>query len=202
MVSSPASRLLEDLRDPAGADGAATFPDGKAKTLVHGDRLPELDDHGGVVTPHGHLGFLGQGDRPGDICRAEVELGAVVREDRLVATTFCLREHVDGCLEVRVRRNGAGLAQHLAALDLLLLDTAEQGADVVAGLALVEELVEHLDARAYRLLRRAQPDDLDLVADLYHALLNTTGDDRAAAGDRHDALERHEERLVELSHGL
>ena len=36
--------------------------------------------------------------------------------------------------------------EHLAALDFLALGAAQQAADVVAGLALVEQLAEHLDA--------------------------------------------------------
>ena len=40
-----------------------------------------------------------------------------------------------------------GLGQHLAALDLVALDAPQQAADVVARLALVEQLLEHLDAR-------------------------------------------------------
>jgi hypothetical protein len=38
--------------------------------------------------------------------------------------------------------------QHLTALDVLALGAAQQRADVVARLALVEQLAEHLDARA------------------------------------------------------
>ncbi len=92
-----------------------------------------------------------------------------------------------------------GLADDLAALDVLLLRATEQEADVVARLALVEQLVEHLDAGADRLLSRAQPDDLDVVADLDDALLDAAGHDGAATGDGHHVLDRHEERLVHLA---
>jgi hypothetical protein len=47
-----------------------------------------------------------------------------------------------------VRRDRARLAQHLAALHVLTLRAAQQHADVVARLALVQQLAEHLDARA------------------------------------------------------
>ena len=47
--------LLEDLRNPTGTNGAATFTDGEPKALVHGDGLAQLDDHLGVVTGHHHL---------------------------------------------------------------------------------------------------------------------------------------------------
>ena len=96
----------------------------------------------------------------------------------------------------------AGLAQHLAALDLFLLRAPEQGADVVAGLALVEELAEHLDAGAGGLLRRPDADDLDLVTGVDDALLDLAGHDRAPTGDREHVLDRHQERLVEVTRRL
>ena len=46
----------------------------------------------------------------------------------------------------------------------------------------------------------AQADDLDLLADLDHALLDAAGDDGATTGDGHDVLDRHQERLVGVAH--
>ena len=63
--------------------------------------------------------------------------------------------------------NGAGLAQNLAALDVGLGDTTQQGADVVAGLSVVQQLAEHLDAGDDGLLLLVgQADDLDVLASL------------------------------------
>jgi hypothetical protein len=45
-------------------------------------------------------------------------------------------------------------------------------------------------------------DDLDLVARLDLALLDAAGDDGAAAGDREDVLDRHQERLVDVARRL
>ena len=45
-------------------------------------------------------------------------------------------------------------------------------------------------------------DDLDGVAGVDDPLLDAAGRDGAAAGDREDVLDRHQERLVELAHGL
>ncbi len=110
-----------------------------------------------------------------------------------------LREDVDLGLEVRVRRDRAGLGQHLAALDLLTLRPAEQRAGVVARLREVEELVEHLEAGDDGLLDLlVDADHLDLVAALDLALLDAAGDDGAAAGDREHVLDRHQERLVDI----
>ena len=119
-----------------------------------------------------------------------------------MAAAFGLGQHVDVGLEVSVRRDRSGLADDLPPLDLLLLRAAQQHAGVVAGLALVERLVEHLYAGADRLLRRAQTDDLDVVADLDHSLLDTARHDGAAAADRHDILDRHEEGLLDVANRL
>src|ERR671939_2195554 len=140
------SYLLNNLGDDAGADGAAALADGEAQPGVHGDGLDELDLHLDVVARHDHLRALGQVGDAGHIRRAEVELRPVPVEERGVATALLLLEDVHLGLEVRVRRDRARLAEHLPALDLLPLDAAQEAADVVAGLALVEDLAEHLDA--------------------------------------------------------
>ena len=90
----------------------------------------------GSVTDAGHVGG------------AEVELRPVVGEERRVPAALFLGQDVDLGLELGVRRDRARLGQHLAALDVLALGAAQQHADVVAGLALVQQLAEHLDAGA------------------------------------------------------
>src|SRR5205807_906320 len=94
----------------------------------------------------------------------------------------------------------ARLGANLTALDILALSAAQQQADVVARLAAVEQLAEHLHAGDDLLLRGANADDLHFLADLDHAALDTAGDDRAAAGDREDVLDRHQEVLVDGAH--
>ena len=63
----------------------------------------------------------------------------------------------------------------------------------------VEQLAEHLDAGDDRLacVSLLEPDDLDLFADLDLAALDAARADRAAAGDREDVFDRHQERLVD-----
>ena len=91
-----------------------------------------------------------------------------------------------------------GLGQHLAALDVVALNAAQQAADVVAGVPpSVERLLEHLDARDDGLADRAEADDLDLFADLDLAALDAAGDHGAAALDAEDVFDRHQERLVD-----
>src|SRR5215472_17702988 len=93
-------RLLNNLRDPAGADGAATLPDREPQALLHGDRLDQLDLHLGVVTGQHHLGALGQVHDPGHVRGPEVELRPVVVEERGVPPALVLGQYVDLALEL------------------------------------------------------------------------------------------------------
>lgn len=74
-----------------------------------------------------------------------------------------------------------GLQIDLAALDVLA-DAAQKDADVVASLAVVHGLAEHLDAGGNGGLLLADADDLDRLVDLQGAL-DTAGGDGAATGD-------------------
>src|SRR5687768_5604891 len=191
------SVLLDDVRDRAGADGAAALTNRESQTLLHRDRGDEVDGQRGVVSGHDHLRAFRELRGAGDVGRAEVELRTVAVEERGVTPTLLLGEDVDLGLELGVRSDRARLGANLAALDVLALDAAEQEADVVARLTLIEQLAEHLDAGDDLLLGRAEADDLDFLTDLDHTALDTAGDDRAAAGDREDVFDRHQERLVD-----
>src|SRR5688572_11495235 len=119
--------LLDYVADDPGTDGATALPDREAKALVHGDRLDQLDLHLGVPTGRHELAALGQVDHARDVGGAEVELRAVTGHERRVTAALFLLQAVDLRLELGVRGDRAGLAQHLASLDLLALGTAEQG---------------------------------------------------------------------------
>src|SRR5690606_33316963 len=104
-----------------------------------------------------------------------------------------LGEDVDLGLGLLVRRNGLRGGDNLAALDALLVDATEQEADVVASLAAVEQLAEHLDAGDDGGGRVAKSDYLDGLVELDDATLDTARRDGAAAGDREDVLNGHQE---------
>src|SRR5690554_1720517 len=193
--------LFNDLGNDAGADGAAAFADGKAQTLFQSDRLAfQVDPHGDVVAGHAHLRAAEQFQLARHVGCAEVELRLVAGEERRVTATFYLGEHVHLGFELGVRIDRAGLAQHLAALDIVLFNTAEQTTDVVASDTFIERLVEHLNAGDDGLLDfLGHADDFNFIADLDLAALNTAGDDGTAALDREDVFDRHQERLVFLA---
>src|SRR5438067_1435549 len=179
----------------------SAFTDREPESVFQRDRSPERDLEVDVITRHDHLAALGQLHVTSDIGGPDVELRTVAVEERGVPATFLLGEDVDLGVEFRVRLHRAGLRDDLAALDVLALQASQEQADIVARLALVEELAEHLHARDDGLLRLSDPDDLDLFADLDRAALGPAGRDGAAALDAEDVLDRHEERLVLGAYG-
>ena len=141
-------------------------------------------------------------NRTGHVRGADVELRAVVGEERRVTPALFLFEHVDLTLELGVRGNAAGLGQYLTALDLVLVYAAKQTTNVVASLTVVEDLAEHLDAGDDRLAGVIEADDLDLFAGLDLTTLDTARGHRAAALDAEYILDRHQEGLVGQTLGL
>src|SRR5438067_5679005 len=173
----------------------SAFTDREPESVFQRDRSPERDLEVDVITRHDHLAALGQLHVTSDIGGPDVELRTVAVEERGVPATFLLGEDVDLGVEFRVRLHRAGLRDDLAALDVLALQASQEQADIVARLALVEELAEHLHARDDGLLRLSDPDDLDLFADLDRAALGPAGRDGAATLDAEDVPDRHEEGL-------
>src|SRR5690349_6431178 len=175
------NQLLEDLRDDAGADRLAAFTDGEAQAFFHRDRRNQLDHHFDVVARHHHLDAFGQLARTRHVRRTEVELRTIALEERRMTTALFLRQHVHLSFELRVRLDRTRLAQHLAALHFFALRTTQQHAHVVARLTLIQQLAEHLHARADRLRGVADTHDLHFVVHLHDAALDTTRHHRAAA---------------------
>src|SRR3989338_4708198 len=155
----PSRLLLDNLRHHTGADGTAAFADRETQTFFHRDRVDQVHRDADVVARHHHFGAGRQFDRAGHIGGAEVELRTVALEERGVAAAFVLAQHVDLGSEFGVRLDGTRLAQHLAALDFFTLGAAQQHADVVASLAMVEQFAEHFDAGAGGLERGLDADD-------------------------------------------
>src|SRR3989440_3213586 len=192
-----ATTLLDHLDGHAGSDRAATFTDGEAHSLLDRDRGDELDLHVNVVARHHHLGALGQLDLAGHVRGPHVELRTVALEEWRVPAALLLGQDVDAGVELGMRLDRAGLGQHLAALDLLALDPAEQATDVVAGLPGIEQLVEHLNTGHDRLAGVVDAYHLGLFVDLDLATLDPARHDRATTFDREHVLDRHHEGLVE-----
>ena len=129
-----------------------------------------------MIAGHYHLYALGESDLTGNVKSTDVELGTVVVVEGSVTATLFFLEDVDRSLELVVGLNNARVADYHTALDVLLVDTAEEQTYVVAGLTLIEELAEHLDACNGRLHVGAQTHDLNFIA-----YLNNTGFDTAGS---------------------
>ena len=171
----------------------ATLADSEAQALLHGDRVDEVALDGDVVTRHSHLGALGKLDRTGNVGGTEVELRTITIEERGVTAALLLGQNVDLAGELGVRGNRAGLAENLATLDVLTLDTAEQQTDVIASLAEVHGLTEHLDTGNNRVLGILDADDLDGLVELELTALDTAGSNGTTAGDGHNVFNGHQE---------
>ncbi|EAQ75389.1 ISxac3 transposase [Synechococcus sp. WH 5701] len=203
-MSSAVSASGDDLGDHAGTDGAAAFANGEAHALLNGHRADQLGRHLDAVTGHHHLhvgavvGGEG-GDLTGHIRGADVELGPVASEEGSVATAFFFLEDVDLTFELGVGLDRVRLDQHHAALDVFLLHTAQEQADVVSGHALVEQLAEHFHAGDGGFAGVLDAHDLDGFAHFHLATLDPAGGHGATTGDREDVFDSHQEGLVDLT---
>ena len=191
--------LFDDLGNTTGTNGATAFTDSEAEAFFHSDRVNEFAAELNIVARHDHFGAFRKVCNTGNVGGAEVELRTIAIEEWGVTATFVLGKDVNLTLEFRVRSNRAGLAENLTTNDVFTLDTTEEAADVVASLSLVEELTEHLDARANRLLGVLDTNDLEFVVDVENATLNTAGSNGATTGDGHGVFNSHEEGLVNVA---
>ena len=116
------------------------------RALLERDGRHQLAADRRVITRHHHLDTFRQMERAGHIGGPDVELRTIPVEERRMTAAFFLRQDVHLALEFRMRLDGARLAQHLPALDIVFFDAAQQHADVVARFARIEDLPEHLDA--------------------------------------------------------
>src|SRR5690606_41942482 len=158
--------LLDELGDDAGADGTAAFANRETQAFFHGDRGNQLYRDGYVVARHDHFGAGRQFNRTGDVGGTEVELRTVAVEEWGVTAAFVLAQYVDLGRELGVRGDGAGFGQYLATFDFFTLGAAQQDTDVVAGLALVEQLAEHFNTGTGGLERGLDADDFDFFTNL------------------------------------
>src|SRR5260370_7673491 len=94
-----------------------------------------------------------------------------------------------------MRRDRCGTRQHLSTFDFFALDAAQQYADIVARLALIEDFAEHLDARHDGLRGVAEPHDLDFLADLDLAALDAPGYHGPPPRDPQHAFDRPQQAL-------
>jgi hypothetical protein len=116
-----------------------------------------------------------------------------------VSSAFFLAQDVDLALELRAGSDRLGSCDHLAALNLVGLDAAQQHPDVLSSLAPIQRPVERLDGGANAVDQLTQAENLDRLTDADHPLLDLARRHRASALDLINTFDRHEERLVARS---
>ena len=187
---------MKNLSDGASANGAATFTDGELGTLFHSDWVDEFDGEGNVVTRHDHVGSSWKGDGAGDIGGAEEELWTIAVEEVGVTAAFFFLQDIGSSGELVVWDDGARFGKNLSTLDLVMVDTTEKCADVVAALSEVKGLAEHFETGNDGLLGWTDTDDFSFVADFDDTTLDTAGNDGATARDGHDVFDWEKEWFV------
>ena len=191
--------LFENLGHDAGADGLATFTDSETHLLLERDGRNEFDGHGDVVTRHNHLDAFRQDDASSDVRRADVELGAVVREERRVSPALFLLQDVYFALELLVRLDATGLGQNLAALDAFLVDSRRRQPTLSPAWpsSICLRNISTPVTTVFDSL--SNPMSSTVVVDLDDAAFDTARGHRPTTLDREHVLDGHEERLVDLS---
>src|SRR6266571_3267717 len=200
-LSTLYSSLLHNLRNGSSAHGMPAFTDGKPQPLFHGHRRDQLNHQTDIVPRHHHLGSAWQLCYSGDVRGPQIKLWTISLEERRMPPAFFLRQDVYLSLELGVRCDRSALGQHHAALDIFFRDAAQKQSGIVARHAFVQLLLEHFDARHDRLSRLAEADNLYFFSHFHFAALDSSRHYRAAARDRENIFNRHQERLFNLPLG-
>ena len=185
--------------DDARADGGLGVSDLKALALLEHHALDGRERELHVLAGHDDLLAPRQAHPRRNVPRLAVQLRLVAGRERLLASALVLLHDVHLGLEVVVHLGTAGLDERHAASYVLALDAAQQDAELIAGLGVLERLVEHLDAVDGGLDELVVAAELERVALLADAALHTTGDDRAAARNRVRVLDGQAEGLGDLA---
>src|SRR5690606_20688669 len=191
-------RLFEDLRDSAGAHGAATLPDREPQPLIHSDRSDQIHRHLRVIARHHHLRPLRKSHRPGHISSPEIKLRAIPRKKRVMATTLLLGQHIHLRLELSMRSDTPRLGQHLTPLHIILTNPPPQHPHVVAPPSLIQQLAEHPDTRSHRLRSVTDTNDLHLLIPPQHPKPDPARHHRPPTRNRKHILNRHQKRLISI----
>src|SRR3970040_1645247 len=188
--------LLNNLGDDTGTHGAATLTYRKAQSLFHRNRHNQLHRHLDVVTRHHHLRPRRQLHRPRHVRGPTIKLRPVVAEKRRVPPAFFLAQYIHLTFKMRMRGDTARLAQHLSTFHFFALGAPQQNPHVVTRLAFIQQLPEHLHARARGLLRRLHPHYLHFIAHLDYPAVDTARHHRPAPRDTENIFYRHQKGLV------
>src|SRR3989339_309425 len=185
--------LLQNLCYHACANSTTTLAYRKTQTFFHRNRGDQADSDRYIVAWHDHFGAGWQFNCASYVGGAEVELWTVALEEWGMTATFFLAQYVDSSCELGMRGDGAGLGQYLATLNFFTLGAAQQYADVVTRLTLIQQFAEHFNAGAGCFQCWFQSNNLNFFADFDYAALYTTGYNCTAARDGEYVFYWHQE---------
>jgi hypothetical protein len=128
----------------------SSLTEGEPRSDLKSNVVHELSTHGDVVSGHDHL--LVHVLRPfrerksdSDVGGTDEHLRSVVVHERGVTSSLLLGEDVERGDELARGLDGSGEGEDHSTLDLLALDSSEEGSHVVSSLSAVQLLVKHLD---------------------------------------------------------
>lgn len=130
-------QLFDDRSHTTGSNSSAALTDSEGKTLLHSDRMDQLDAHLYVIAGHAHLSAFRKVADTGNVGSSEVELRTVVVEERSMTAAFILGQDVYLSGKLVMALYGAGLAKALASLDLRPLNATKQSTNVITSAGLV-----------------------------------------------------------------
>ena len=190
---------MKNFGDGAGTNGAAAFTDGELGSLFHGDRVDQLNVEGDVVARHNHIDSGRKGDRAGDVGGVEEELWTIAVKEVGMTSAFFFLKDIGGGSEFVVWDDGSWLGKDLSTLDLVMGDTTEKSADVVAAEGGIKGLTEHFKTGDNGVLGWTDTNDFSRVVEFDGATLDTAGDDGTTTRDGHDVFDREKEWLVHVA---
>eukprot|EP00043_Microstomoeca_roanoka_P004985 m.52992 g.52992 ORF g.52992 m.52992 type:complete len:435 (+) comp12746_c1_seq1:3487-4791(+) len=193
--------LAENLGDNASSNSLVTFTNCESLTLLERNIGDEFNLAACVLTGHHHLA-LRELDCASDITSAGKHLRTVTIDKRSVTTTFFFAQNVELCLELAVGFDGTGLAHDLTLADVFALQTAAKSTKVITCLTLRQLLLEHFDASNSGLNSLAVADDFNFITLANDTTLNLASHDSTTSRDRESVFDRHEERLIQVTHGV
>ena len=138
----------------------------------------------------------------GYVSCSKIKLRTIAIKERGMTATLFLAEDITLGLELGMRSDRLRCGQNLPAFDLLALNAAQQGADIIAGLTFVKKFPEHLNTGTGGLGSRSDTDYLNLIANMNHAALNPAGGNSTTSGDGEYIFHRHQKRLIDIAFRL
>ena len=101
-----------------------------------------------------------------------------------------------------MRSNRTRMSNYHTTLDFCFIDTTKQQTNVITSFTFIQQLTEHFYTGNHRLLVFAQTKDLNFITYFHNTSLNTTSCYSTTTSNREYVLNRHQERLFNVTNRL